>query len=528
MDGADSTAIRRSRKRGRHVLRDVAFLCLGGVIATSYVVPTFITQDDVTAAQHSNGQLNVLTRSQLSSPAPDGFFNNERVYYRKHVDHSSVHCVGETHARMLKNVDDSWQYRSCKFQNLCFDVAKKEYVLFQSPAGQTLLNMLERSQQGNISVSTLMSQNTEVSLGGINAKWGSGKDRLKWFPRIISPSSDEYRGRGYYALSDDIVLIPHHQLNGMNPGHLVWDDFLPIFNLLRMFYGSAMKQRPLLIRTVLDPPLWATCDTMEWRKEVCAKVVPKFLPLMAISGETYFTTGESFLNVTHGLQKSDLICGANGAAGMGALTDHGPTKLHGWQKDDYDEIFNHGRGPLLLEFRNYMLQNIGIPWETPMVNKDAKFRITFATNSSRFRVTDFQTHVDALNQSVLSDEIEIHRYKMSDLSLKDQVSIASNSAIYITAAGGGAVTGMFLPEGASLIVFYAVDGGRIRNKPTGLPALLDFDILNNLSYIRVHWIPMPTEFDKSIGEFVFSPLELETFVELVKHELHQMRRSRSS
>ena len=401
-------------------------------------------------------------------------------------------------------------------------------MLFQSPAGQTLLNMLEQSQQGNISTSTLMSQNTEVSLGGINAKWGSGKDRLKWFPRIISPSSDEYRGRGYYALSDDIVLIPHHQLNGMNPGHLVWDDFLPIFNLLRMFYDPANKQRPLLIRSALDPPLWATCDTMEWRKEVCAKVVPKFLPLMGISGETYFTTGESFLNVTHGLQKSDLICGANGAAGMGALTDHGPTKLHGWQKDDYDEIFNHGRGPLLLEFRNYMLQNIGIPWETPMVNKDEKFRITFATNSSRFRVTDFQTHVDALNQSVLSDEIEIHRYKMSDLSLKDQVSIASNSAIYITAAGGGAVTGMFLPEGASLIVFYAVDGGRIRNKPTGLPALLDFDILNNLSYIQVHWIPMPTEFDKSSGEFVFSPLELETFVELVKHELHQMRRSRSS
>ena len=153
----------------------------------------------------------------------------------------------------------------------------------------------------------------------------------------------------------------------------------------------------------------------------------------------------------------------------------------------------------MLEFRNYMLQNIGIPWETPMVNKDAKFRITFATNSSRFRVTDFQTHVDALNQSVLSDEIEIHRYKMSDLSLKDQVSIASNSAIYITAAGGGAVTGMFLPEGASLIVFYAVDGGRIRNKPTGLPALLDFDILNNLSYIRVHWIPIPTEFDTNRG-----------------------------
>ena len=40
-------------------------------------------------------------------------------------------------------------------------------------------------------------------------------------------------------------------------------------------------------------------------------------------------------------------------------------------------------------------------------------------------------------------------------------------------------------------------------------------------------LPMPTKFDESIGEFVFSPLELDTFVELVKHELHQMRRSRS-
>ena len=408
-------------------------------------------------------------------------------------------------------------------------------MLFQSPAGQTLLNMLGQSYQGNISVSTTMSKN-EVSLGGINAKWGSGKDRLKWAPRIISPSSDEYRGRGYYALSDDIVLIPYHQLNGMNPGHLVWDDFLPIYNLLRMFYPAMETtsshsnyieswKRPLLIRAILDPPLWATCDNMEWRKEVCAKVVPKFLPLMGIAGEKYLTTGESFLNVTHGPQKSDLICAKNGAAGMGALTDHGPTKLHGWQRDDYDEVFNHGRGPLLFEFRNYMMQNIGIPLESPFVDRDAKLMITFATNSSRFRITDFQPHVDALNQSVLSNEIEIHRYKMSDLSLKDQVSIASNSAIYITASGGGAVTGMFLPEGACLIVFYAADGGRLQNKPTGLPALLDFDLLNNLSHIRVHWIPMPIEYEDGTDEFVFGRLELETFVEFVKHELHLIRRS---
>ena len=33
--------------------------------------------------------------------------------------------------------------------------------------------------------------------------------------------------------------------------------------------------------------------------------------------------------------KSQLICARHGLAGIGALTDHGTEKTHGWEEDDY-------------------------------------------------------------------------------------------------------------------------------------------------------------------------------------------------
>lgn len=75
------------------------------------------------------------------------------------------------------------------------------------------------------------------------------------------------------------------------------------------------------------------------------------------------------------------------------------------------------------------------------------------------------------------------------------------------------MTATFLPKGATLILYYDEKGGYdFANKfnMTGDPAFLDWDLMNNLSYLRVHWLPIGT---------MNTPASLETLARLIQHDL---------
>ena len=48
-----------------------------------------------------------------------------------------VHCVGE---KLVPNVLGAEQYRSCHFENICFDLRSKSFVMFPSPLSQNLVH----------------------------------------------------------------------------------------------------------------------------------------------------------------------------------------------------------------------------------------------------------------------------------------------------------------------------------------------------------------------------------------------------
>eukprot|EP00580_Thalassiosira_gravida_P019743 CAMPEP_0201673100 /NCGR_PEP_ID=MMETSP0494-20130426/33843_1 /ASSEMBLY_ACC=CAM_ASM_000839 /TAXON_ID=420259 /ORGANISM="Thalassiosira gravida, Strain GMp14c1" /LENGTH=165 /DNA_ID=CAMNT_0048154927 /DNA_START=187 /DNA_END=680 /DNA_ORIENTATION=+ len=76
---------------------------------------------------------------------PDGYFNNLPVYYKKFNEqfHSNAHCIGENFVDSKERKSNSaWKYRSCKFQNLCFDTVDEEFVLFLSEEQKALENAL--------------------------------------------------------------------------------------------------------------------------------------------------------------------------------------------------------------------------------------------------------------------------------------------------------------------------------------------------------------------------------------------------
>jgi len=86
--------------------------------------------------------------------------------------------------------------------------------------------------------------------------------------------------------------------------------------------------------------------------------------------------------------------------------------------------------------------------------------------------------------------------------LLEQVEIISTASILVTVCGGGAVSAMFLPKGASLFTFFNEDEGR-----------LDWDYFNHLGYIRSHWMTRFRRYDNPREE------DFEAFIKLLDHEL---------
>jgi hypothetical protein len=209
---------------------------------------------------------------------------------------------------------------------------------------------------------------------------------------------------------------------------------------------------------------------------------------------------------------SNLICSQHGIAGMGPLTDHGLYKAHGWEALDYKIVQNHGRGDQLYNFRNFMLQNMNMnPYATI---QQQPFRIVFSQKSSDI----YNRNIDFVRQIRLVQErfptVKVENYTMKELSLQQQLDVTTRTAIYITLCGGGAVSAMFLPKGSSVILYYAEDGGTINGKRSYKPALLDYDLFNAMSYLRVHWLPrntMKTSFDE------------QTLLLLIEQELELMK-----
>lgn len=467
-------------------------------------------------------------RSETSSSASDGTFNGYPLHFRqteqKYVETIS-HCVGENYQEK-----DSWQKKSCEFSIFfCFDTATKDYVVFDRTENEKFYSNAEKRSYVDISQSFLKkseSKPNSMSIGGINPKWSTGISRLEWFPEIRVLKAGQ--SLSYYELPPNVVMIPFHSLNGANPGHLVWDDFLPIFTLLSMFQLKNKSNELLLMRYELkgnntenSRGLWASCDWNDEKRESCKKLFKKFLPLMLgqnpIHEEMVTTEHFDFVPSVDENKKSTLICAKHGVAGIGALTDHGTSKLHGWGATDYELTQNHGRGGVIYEFRNFMLRNMGVPIE---LNHKPPFRVIFSEKSSsrETRNFDFTKHKELLQQSFHPSYVSVESYVLSELPLAEQLEIASQASIFITSCGGGAVSSMFMPKGSSVIMYYVEDGGVVNGKRTGTPARLDWDLFNNLGYLKAHWLPagtMHTEYD------------LKALFLLIQHELETLIREKS-
>lgn len=420
-----------------------------------------------------------------------GTFNNIDVVYRgpNRTLHSTAECIGESFS------PNSWMYRSCLYRNLCFDMESNEFVLFQSPTNK----LMEQSKDSSAHFLS-SSLNTSVSLGGFVSNWGNGASRLEWSPKVLDP--EKLVSRGCYELVGDTVMIPFHAIAPMNIGHFVWDSLLPIYTLLSMF-GLA-ENKLVLLRYVLEgKPLLYSCEENHRFAQGCERNFQKLLPLVGVTRSEFSSTLDPALSLTH-KRKSNYVCFSHGAAGIGYLTDHGRAS-HGKLASDYKGMHNYGRGPVLFGFRNFILRNMGMDLPDRGSPLASPIRITFSLHSSGrdHRNLDFASQISVL-RGLADHNIVVESYQFSELTMEEEIEIIARSSILITVCGGGAVSSMFLPRGASLVMFYAEQKERVAN------AKLDFDYMNNMGYVRAHWL--------STKNMNAAP-SLDAFVKLIQNEL---------
>jgi hypothetical protein len=302
---------------------------------------------------------------------------------------------------------------------------------------------------------------------------------------------------------------------------------MPIFSLLEMF--DLTDRELLMMRYVLknDAPLWLSCD-WDTKKTDCEKMIRKFLPLMVGDNARYhMSTTLDFDFAPHTQGQSDLVCARSAVAGIGALTDHGVGERgHGWELKDYEETHNHGRGAQTYAFRNFCLNNLGLTSTDPIAASSSSSsqsstrprRIVFSQSSSELKSRSSMFDVQMDMAKTIAPSASIEGYVFKDLSMKEQITRMSEPSIFLSFCGGGAVVATFLPKGAGVILFYttgAKAAGASR-KARGYEALLDWDLFQSMTHVRVHWVSAEVLKEDSTGRGNHA------LMKLIAHEISVM------
>jgi len=340
----------------------------------------------------------------------------------------------------------SWLYRSCEFKTFCLDLDTRNFVIFRDEP-------LNLSSDTTWSSTEMNREHTAVAGGGQIEKWFPNvtKDSDRNFTRIgrYSPQI-EYEGApsAYYRINATMMPFYRHSASYPNPGHLQWDDFLPIYNLLDIFD----RENDRLLFAYMRRP-----NTSDFQEQPIRSfdLIHKFLPSMGKHDYNIEIQKEFSLKLNNpNLLKENetrLVCADYGLTGDGLFSDHGTTKMHGQKKHNYDEPpYNTGRGGVFRRFRNFMMRNLEIPPDTKIARQPYQVIVSMSSSGRKSRRNvHFDEHVESLEKR-FGDRVQINRVQLSSMELRPQAELISKCAIYVSTTGGGTATAIFFAERCTL------------------------------------------------------------------------------
>jgi hypothetical protein len=494
----------------------------------------------------------------------DGRFNGYPLYFHDLSQNSTYHsrpyssirCVGENY----QGNEISWLHRSCHFRFLCFNVSSKEFEIYARPDDETLQSIAAHRHPLMDFTSTVLppsatsygrdyNESFGVSLAsGINDDRDQRrrmKDAYHWFPAIIRSSPPER----YYALDDDVVMVPFHSYK--HKYSVVWDDLFPVYTLMNMFQLLSSPDEhieALMMRYVPNEAVNHYDNDNEKNMDLFRSLMNRYGDIddksksHNSSRTTNWTTQRNVILSSSSSSsssqqikpiRSNLVCARDAVAGLGP---------HGIRKTKINTLHNYGRGDILWRFRNYCLNNLGLSSSSSSVNNDRRpenIRVSILSDNSfnnrvseemtqqnnndvpdftlieeglrRFLDIDNQSSSNQNNTSVAnptnsSVRVEIESHDFSNTTLTDHIRLMVDSTIFISLCSDLAtVSASFLPQGATFIVVY--------DEIVATSSCPHYyrDLLNNLSHVRVHWLPM---IDKK-----YSEQDMDVLYNLVEHEI---------
>ena len=279
------------------------------------------TSDQVDARSWRDSRTTPYFQQQhFKRPTGDAIFNNIDVYYTENHGRlqSRVDCIGRDLKDPVVNANFSWMFRSCHFHKLCFNTESHEFLVV-TPSNNAVSDSVSQLSQ-------------ELALGAINPRWSGrgfnkGFHKVKWSPRQVGSETI----RGYYELPSNVVLAPLHSMAAHNVGHLLWDDFYPLFTLLNLFGYTSKKNNNLqylVLRWSAEGKLYGTCEMQKKKGKMCNDNLQRFLPLLGVDPDTFSTVKKAELKINpkspqEQKLKSPYVCSKQAVAGIGMMMDHG-------------------------------------------------------------------------------------------------------------------------------------------------------------------------------------------------------------
>jgi hypothetical protein len=449
----------------------------------------------------SNSKSSFCSSSPPRPPSFDPFMN--LTYTAPDRDsvpaYSSFHCVGtgirdpklQTDSDSVKGHRPNFASRSCWYRNIYYRHTDQTFHYFASPIESNL--WAEARKAGNVSFDEISSAKMGVSIGHLDDMIPADKmmNRMKiapWRPEVHENMATPPNANFSVVGPEKTTFLLYQPFHSRNIGHFIWDDLLSLFSLLDLF-GVAQDEGathvPLFVERTeklknggvkhfggSDP--FYRCSPWNWQKwKSCVKVYRKHLePLIGIrpdcSGDIFRTgnwfRGEDAIGVWNSHPKeactdrapertnqnlpppnTEYVLLQNAMAGTGRLS------FFGCEGD-----CSVGRGPQWFRFRRFLLDKLFGPKEScEIAEKEPIGYITFSVpvGSSRAAVVSMFEEEIKLAKAKYGEEV-VKVVDMATISMREQAALVANSAVFLTNHGGGGVVSVFIPAGASVIIYW--------------------------------------------------------------------------
>jgi hypothetical protein len=184
-------------------------------------------ENDELPKLHRNSKHRTRSRPTAKLGDPIGTFNGFDLFYVEKELDTRIHCMGENF-----RPDTSLLYRSCEYTNFCFDLQRMEFVVFADALEPTLpdewFSSTFRDHHSYIKDLEVIAK-VKHSPASRDGAWYEHAREFQ--PTILKGPPPQ----SYYFL--DVALIPYYRfhIGYRNPGHLGWQDLVPLYTLLETF-----------------------------------------------------------------------------------------------------------------------------------------------------------------------------------------------------------------------------------------------------------------------------------------------------